>query len=200
MGKRNKGVGTTMHRLIFFVCLFLGANFSFAQGLPSEILTLPKELQGDIPWFAMVIKDGEESYNGVLSKDKLKSIAKQKNSKRVVFVFYATWCISCKEGLARLGSKATELEKSGVMVILINVGEGDYAKVNRWMTGYVKEGWLLGYDKFNNMPANFGLSKNGGEMPLPGTLLLDQDLHPLMLIGQEGSDFPQILFPPELKK
>lgn len=190
-----------MYRLIFFVCLFLLVNSSFAQGSPSVILTMPKELQGDdVPWFAMVVKDGDDSYNGVLSKDKLKALIKQKNSKRVVFAFYATWCISCKEGLARLGNKARELEKSGVMVVLINVGEDDYAKVNKWLSGYEKEGWLLGYDKFNNIPANFGLSKNGGEMPLPGTLLLDQDLRPLMLIGQEGADFPQILFPTELKK
>jgi len=183
-----------MCRLIFFVCLFCLANFSFAEGRLSEMLSLPRELQGELPWFAMVSKDGEETYNGILTKDKLKSIVAQKNSKRVVLDFYATWCIPCREGLTRLNEKAAELEINGVLVVLVNVGEEkDYAEINKWVSRYAKDSWLLGFDKFNNLPANFGLSKNGGEMPLPGTLLLDKNLRPLLLIGNEGDDFIQIL-------
>jgi len=182
-----------MLRLIFFACLAL-ANFSFAQDRSSVRLSLTKELQGELPWFAMVAKDGEDTYNGVLSKDKLKAAAAQKNSKRVVLAFYATWCIPCREGLTKLSSNAAELEKNGVLVVLVNVGEDDYVKINKWINTYAKNGWLLGFDKFNNMPANFGLSKNGEEMPLPKTLLLDQNLRPIMLIGQEGDDFPRILY------
>jgi thiol-disulfide isomerase/thioredoxin len=189
MGEGDKGVGTAMRRLIFFVCLVFLANFSFAQK-PSERLPLPKELQSELPWFAVVAKDGEGTYNGILNKDKLKAIAKQKNSKRVVLSFYATWCIPCREGLARMSNKAAELEKDGVLVVLINVGEDDYGKISEWVSGYVKDEWLLGFDRFNNLPENFGLSKKGSEMPLPRTLLLDQNLRPLLLIGQEGDDFP----------
>lgn len=186
-------MGAAMRRLIFFASLFFLANFSFAQGKKSEILPLPKELQSELPWFAVSAKDGDGAYNGVLNKEQLKSVARQKNSKRVVLAFYATWCMPCREGLLRLSKKAAELEKSGVLVVLINVGEDDYGKINKWVSGYAKDGWLLGFDKFNNLPENFGLSKNGGEMPLPRTLLLDQDLRPLMLIGYEGDDYPQIL-------
>jgi len=193
MGKRVKGVGATMRRLIFFACLFFLANMSFAEGRRSERFSLPKELQGELPWFAMFIKDGDGTYNGVLSKDKLKAIAKQKNSKRVVFAFYATWCIPCREGLTLISNNADELEKNGVLVVLVNVGEEDFTKVNKWVNGYVKDGWLLGFDKFNNIPESFGLSKRDSEMPLPKTLLLNNDLRPLMLIGQEGDDFIQIL-------
>jgi thiol-disulfide isomerase/thioredoxin len=192
MGKGDKGMGTTMHRLIFFACLAFLANFSFAQK-PSERLSMPKELQSELPWFAMVEKDGEGIYNGVLSKDRLKILAAQKNSKRVVLAFYATWCIPCREGLTKLSEKAAELEKGNVLVVLVNVGEDDYAKTNKWVNKYVKNGWLLGFDKFNNLSGNFGLSKPGEEMPLPRTLLLDQNLRPLMLIGYEGDDYPQIL-------
>jgi len=95
--------------------------------------------------------------------------------------------------LARMSKKATELEKDRVMIVLVNVGEDDCGKISKWVNEYVKDGWLLGFDRFNNLPENFGLSKNGAEMPLPKTLLLDQNLRPLMLIGQEGDDFPQIL-------
>jgi len=194
MGKGDKGMDTAMHRLIILICLSFLANFSFAEGKPSERLPLTKQLQGEIPWFALVAKDGENIYNGVLSKDKLKAIMKQRDSKRVVFVFYATWCIPCKEGIAKMSNNAADLEKSGILVVLINVGEADYAKSSKFVSMYVKDEWLFGFDKFNNMPENFGLSKKGdSQMPLPKTLLLDQDLKPILLIGNEGDDFPQIL-------
>ncbi|MCL1956686.1 MAG: TlpA family protein disulfide reductase [Fibromonadales bacterium] len=187
-------MGTKMCRLIFIACIAFLANLSFAEDKPSVRLPLPKELMSDIPWFALVIKNGEDSYTGVLSKDKLKSIAQQKNSQRVVFAFYATWCIPCKEGIAKMSANAAELEKGGVLVVLINVGETDYAKTDKWVRGYMKDSWLLGFDRFNNIPESFGLSKKGdSQMPLPKTLLLDQDLRPILLIGNEGDDFPLIL-------
>jgi len=188
-------MGTTMHRLIFIACLAFSASFSFAEGKPSERLPLTKQLQqGEIPWFALVTKDGESNYNGVLSKDKLKAIIKQRNSKRVVFAFYATWCIPCKEGIAKMSNNSADLEKNGVLVFLINVGEADFVKSSKFVSMYVKDEWLFGFDKFNNMPENFGLSKKGdSQMPLPKTLLLDQDLNPLLLLGDEGDDFIQIL-------
>lgn len=183
---------TSMHRLIFLACFCL-ANLSFAQKL-SERLALPPALQGELPWFAMVAMDNEGTYNGVLNRDQLQSIVKQKNSRRVVFAFYATWCVSCKESLAKLSNNAAELEKNGVVVILANVGEEkDYAEINKWVSGYVRGGWYLGFDKFNNVPTAFGLSKKGAEMPLPGTLLLNKDLRPLLLLGNEGDDFIKIL-------
>jgi len=183
-----------MRRLIFLICLSFSASFSFVDGKLSERLQLPKELQGELPWFALVAKDGEDTYNSVLNRDKLKAFVQQKNSKRVVFTFYATWCVPCREGIARMANNAAELEKSGVLVVLINVGEADYAKSGKWVSGYMKDGWLAGFDKFNNMPEKFGLSKKGdSQMPLPKTLLLDQDLKPILLIGNEGDDFPQIL-------
>ncbi|MDR2555739.1 MAG: redoxin domain-containing protein [Fibromonadaceae bacterium] len=186
-------MGTILFRLIFFICISFLVNFSFAQKT-SEKLPLPKELQNELPWFALVAKDEAGTYNGVLTKDKVKAIAAQRKSKRVVLSFFATWCIPCREGLARMNKKAAELEKNGVLVVLVNVGEDDYGKVSKWVSGYAKNEWLLGFDKFNNVPENFGL-KHNGEMPLPRTLILDPDLRPLMLIGDEGDDFPNVAYP-----
>jgi len=186
-------MGTKMRGLIFIASFVFLANLAFAQVKKSEIVPLTKELKGELPWFAMVAKDGD-AYNGVLSKDKLKAIIKQRNSKRVVFSFYATWCLPCREGIAKMSNNATELEKSGVLVVLINVGEADFVKSSKFVSMYIKDEWLAGFDKFNNIPENFGLSKKGDkQMPLPKTLLLDQDLKPLLLIGDEGDDFLQIL-------
>jgi len=187
-------MGTEMRRLMFIACIAILANLSFAQVKLSERIPLSKQLEGEIPWFALVAKDGESTYNGVLSKDKLKSIAQQRSSRRVVFVFYATWCVPCREGIAKLSNNSAELEKSGILIVLINVGEADYAKSGKFVSTYVKDEWLFGFDKFNNVPEKFGLSKKGdAQMPLPKTLLLDQDFKPLLLIGNEGDDFPQIL-------
>jgi len=182
-----------MRRLIFICLLFL-VNLSFAQGKLSERIPLPKQLEGELPWFALTVKDGENSYYGVMNKDKIKSVAQQRNSKRVAFVFFATWCLPCREGIAKMATNAAELESHGVLIVLINVGEADYAKSSKFVSTYIKDEWLLGFDKYNNMPEKLGLSKKGdAQMPLPKTLLLDQDLKPLLLIGDEGDDFPQLL-------
>jgi len=179
-------------RLIAIAAFLTG--LAFAQGKPSEIIPLPKQLEGELPWFALTAKDGENTYNGVLSRDQLKAIAQQRNSKRVVFVFYATWCLPCREGIAKLSNNSAELEKNGILIVLINVGEADYAKSGKFVSTYIKDEWLFGFDKYNNIPGKLGLSKKGDkQMPLPKTLLLDQDLKPLLLIGNEGDDFPQIL-------
>jgi len=186
-------MGTAMFRLIFFVCLAFLANFSFAQKT-SEKIPLPHELQSELPWFALVAKDDGGTYNGVLTKDKVKAIAAQKNSKRVVMSFWATWCEKCLEGLAKMSNKAAELEKNGVLVVLVNVGEDDYAKVSKVAGKYAKNDWMLGFDRFNNLPENFGL-KLSGEIQLPRTLILDKDLRPSLLIGYEGDDFPNVAYP-----
>jgi len=170
------------------------ANFSFAE--KSERINLPKELQSEIPWFALVAKDDAGSFNGVLSKDKVKAIAAQKNSKRVVLSFFATWCEKCLRGLTQMSNKAAELEKNGILIVLVNVAEteDDYNKVSKVASKYAKDGWLLGFDKFNNVPENFGLKRNG-EIELPRTLVLDKDMRPLLLIGYEGDDFPNVVYP-----
>ena len=186
-------VAVTVRLALFFALLMVLAGFSFAG--PSEKLPLPKQLQvAKLPWFALDAKDGEGTYNEIINNDKLKEIARQRNSKRVVFAFFATWCLPCRDGLRLLSEKNEELKKHGILVVLINVGENDYVKTGKWIEEYAKKDWLLGFDKFSNLPENFGLSKHGAEMPLPATLVLDSDLRPLMLIKREGDDYPQILW------
>jgi len=178
---------------LFSVLLMFSTVFSFAEN--SKKLPLPKELQAaNTPWFALDMRDGEGTYNGVMNNDKLKEIVRQKNGKRVVFAFFATWCIPCHEGLKLLGSKNDELKKNGIQVVLVNVGEKDYDKTYKWVKEYAKEDWPLCFDKYSNLPESFGLSKQGEDMPLPATLIFDSDLKPLMLIGQEGDDYLQILW------
>ncbi len=187
-------MGTAMRRLaLLFALPLFSAVFCFAEN--SVKLPLPKELQAaNLPWFALDMKDGDGTYNGVINNDKLKEAIKQKNGKRVVFAFFATWCLPCRVGLKLLGEKNDELKKRGILVVLVNIGERDYFKTDKWVKEYAKEGWPLCFDKYNNLPESFGLTKQGVEMPLPATLVLDQNLRPLMFIGQEGDDYPQLLW------
>ena len=185
-------MGAAMRRLIFFVCLALIMPL---LAKPSEKLPLPKELQaGEVSWFAVTAKDENGTYNDVINRDKLKEIAKQNSSKRVILAFFATWCIPCREGVKLMGEKANELKEKGILVVLVNVGEDGYGKISEWAKQYAKEEWLLGFDKYANLPEKFGLSKQGNDMPFPRTLVLDSNLSPLMLVGQEGDDYPQILW------
>ena len=163
---------------IILVSVFL----AFASG-PSEKLPLPP-----VPFFAMDAQDGENTYNAVINSHKIKEIAKQRGSKRIVISFFATWCIPCREGLKILSDNASELEKKGVLVFLANAGESDYIKVSNWVKKYAKEQWLIGYDKYNNFL--------GSDMPLPKTLITTAELQPLAFIGKEGEDFLQIILAP----
>ncbi|MCL2281867.1 MAG: TlpA family protein disulfide reductase [Fibromonadales bacterium] len=170
-----------------FILLAVLAGFSFAKD--SEKLPLPKELQAEeLPWLAM---DG--TYGSIINKTSLKELA-QKSGQRIVFAFFATWCVPCREGLKLMNEKAGNLKDNGVLVVLINVGEDDYGKVEKFANKYAKKDWVLGFDKFGNIPEKFGLKKQDAEMPYPRTLVLDSNLRPLMLIGTEGDDFPQVLW------
>jgi len=188
-------MGTAMRR-IAYILISLSALAVFAK--PTEKLPLPKELQAaELPWFAFDAKDGD----GVINRDNLKELAKQKKYRKVVFSFFATWCVACREGLKKISDNSNELKKNGVLVVLVNVAEKyleNYSrkKIDEWarQNGYLKDEWLLVFDKFSNSLEDFGLQKNESEeAPLPRTLITDGNLRPLMLIGEEGEDFLRIL-------
>jgi len=181
--------------------MLLSALAVFAE--PTKKLPLTNELQAEeLPWFAFDAKDGKGTYEKVVNKDNLRDLAKQKKYRRVVFSFFATWCVLCRDGLKEISSHSAELEKKGVLVVLVNVAEKgmeSYSrkKIEEWARkeGYLVEGWLLVFDQFSNSLGDFGLQKSGSmeEAPLPRTLIADSNLRPLMLIGQEGDDYLQIL-------
>jgi thiol-disulfide isomerase/thioredoxin len=198
MGERNHEVGTTMRRIIFSFVL-LSALAIFAK--PSEKLPLPKELQAaEMPWFAFDAKDENGTYEKVINRDNLKEFARQKKYRKVVFSFFATWCVPCREGLKKISDNSEELKKKGILVVLVNVAEKgleDYnrGKIESWAkeNRYFREEWLLVFDQFSNSLEDFGLQKSGStEAPLPRTLITDGNLKPLMLIGSEGEDYLKI--------
>jgi thiol-disulfide isomerase/thioredoxin len=187
-------------RRIAYSFVLLSALAVFAK--PSEKLPLPKELLAEeLPWFAFDAKDNNGTYDKVINRDNLKEFAKQKKYRKVVFSFFATWCVPCREGLKRMSDNSAELKTKGVLVVLVNVAEKgleNYSrrKIDEWIkqNKYFREEWLIVFDQFSNSLEDFGLQKNGStEAPLPRTLIADYNLRPLMLIGEEGDDYLQIL-------
>jgi len=199
MGDGNYEVGTAMHRITYALVL-LAALAALAK--PSEKLPLPKELQAkEMPWFAFDAKDGNGTYQKTINRDNLKEFAKQKKYRKVVFCFFATWCVSCREGLKKINDNAEELKKKNILVVLVNVAEKEvedynYGKIDEWASQnqYFMDEWLLAFDQFSNSLEDFGLQKNeSAEAPLPRTLITDSNLRPLILIGNEGDDYLRIL-------
>jgi len=178
-------------RIALLTAVFFAA-FSFAE--QSKRFPLPKELQGDvIPNFFVLSGDNR----GELYRDDLKKNAEEANAKRIVLSFFATHCVSCREEFAILRKNKNELEKRGVQVYLIDVGEDIHtygSKVSEFVEKYAGNAFPFYFDPYGNSLRNFGLAKSA-DAPLPLTLILNSDLRALgVLIGKMGSDFPQVLW------
>jgi thiol-disulfide isomerase/thioredoxin len=178
---------------LLFLLLSFALSFASSETMPekSQIIPLTTQLQKDaLPWF--VARDRVDQKP--LSTNDLKTIVAPE-AKRVALVFFATWCVPCVEGTMILRNNQAELDKNGVQVILVNAGETDVPKIESWIKKYGNENWPLILDKFKNVQRNTGLiSDTVTEIVFPKTILLDNKLKPLLLIGAEGKDWPEILW------
>jgi len=167
--------------------------FSFAQ--KSTRLALPNELkQGIVPDFFVLEKNGIDE----LYRDDIKEAVKKTGAKRVVLSFFATYCVPCREEFAILKNNKGELEKRGILIYLIDVGEDirSYgAKVSEMAEKYAGGAFPCYFDPNAILLKNFGLVKKGEDPSLPLTLILNSNLQAVgILKGQMGSDFPQVLW------
>jgi thiol-disulfide isomerase/thioredoxin len=180
-----------MKYAIMFSLLFFALSFAASEAMPSQILQLTPQLEkGALAWFVARDKADQKP----ITKKDLETIIDPK-AKRVALVFFATWCVPCIEGTTLLRDNQAELEKNGVQVILVNAGESDVPKIESWIKKYGSENWPLILDKFKNIQKSTGLiSETVTEIVFPKTILLDNKLKPLLLIGAEGKDWPEILW------
>jgi alkyl hydroperoxide reductase subunit AhpC len=100
--------------------------------------------------------------------------------------------------MKRLADEADKVAKRGVRVVLVNVSESDVSKVHKWVKDYGDPKWPLIMDTRAQMVVPFGLAKKGAPVSLPQTLVLDNALAPLFLLGTEGDDWPEVLWENEL--
>jgi len=166
--------------------------FSFAQ--KSTRLALPSELkQGIIPDFFVLEKNGIDE----LYRDDIKEAVKKTGAKRVVLSFFATYCVPCREEFAILKKNKGELEKHGILIYLIDVGE-DIRSSGVKVSEMVKNAgstFPYYFDPNVILFKSFGLIKRGEDPSLPLTLILDSNLQALGILKDKmGSDFPQVLW------
>jgi len=163
--------------------------FSFAQ--KSTRMALPSELkQGIIPDFFVLEKNGIDE----LYRDDIKEAVKKTGAKRVVLSFFATYCVPCREEFAILKKNKGELEKRGILIYLIDVGE-DIRSSGGKAIEMAGGAFPCYFDPNAILFRSFGLARQGEEPGLPLTLILDSNLQAVgILKGKMGSDFPQVLW------
>jgi len=182
----------TSAKAIILFCLSFALSFAAesAELERSQILPLTAELQKGTPWFAARTRDATKPFT---KKDLENLIGPQ--TKRVALVFFASWCIPCREGVIRLRDNQAELDKNGVLVVLVNVGETELPKIENWVKTNGNEKWPVVLDKFKSISLKTGLiSDSETEFIFPKTIVLDYQLKPILLIGAEGKDWPKVLW------
>jgi peroxiredoxin len=168
---------------------------SFGAGQSKKLSPLPPELQGSaVPNFFMLAPDNETR----LSKKGLEAEAKKLGAKRVVFSFFATWCLNCRAEFSNLKKSFGKLKEKGAQVYLIDVGEDlirDGKKVGDFVKEYSGNLFPFYFDKNANLLKAFGLvDKSATEFSLPVIVVMDSDLRVLEVFTDIGDDFPQILW------
>ncbi len=171
--------------VLFFACMTLAAP----AGTLSKIIPLPENISDSLPWFAVREWGG---VNAPFTKVHLQKMAASSN--RVALVYFATWCVPCREGIARIVRNREQLNRQGLKVVFVNVGERDEELVKKWISKMDLQGWNIVMDPFGRMTEGFGLVGENARMDLPKTLVLDKETSPLFLLGQEGDDFPEVLW------
>ena len=174
---------------ILGIVLLLGTVWAGAQ--MSQRLDLPTPLKTtQLPWFAA--RDGKDA-DQPFTRRQLEA-AVTPSTRRVALVYFATWCLPCRAGVRKLSQNLDALERHGVQVVLVNVGEADAEAVRRWVREFGSDRWPLIADNYGRLTEAFGLVTSGETMALPRTLLLDSKLKPLLLIGEEKADWPELLW------
>ncbi|MCL2688487.1 MAG: TlpA family protein disulfide reductase [Chitinispirillia bacterium] len=173
--------------MIILTVLF---SVSFAQAELSVRLELPEQLKRNtLPQFSARDRDGENLFQ----RRHLERMI-EPEAKRVVLVFFATWCVPCAKSAMTIKKTGNSLKENGVQVVFVNAGERDVGAIHKWIKQYGDPSLPLIIDNRSQMSGAFGLLEPNGTTIVPKKLVLDRKLKPLFLLGAEGSDFPGVLW------
>lgn len=176
-----------MRLVLLLLAFFVLLPQSLLAG-ESVRMPLPAEIKDSLPWFAVrEIRDN----NTPFTKTHLQQLAK-KNS-RVALVYFATWCIPCRAGLKQIALNQQEIQSAGTAIVLVNVGERDTEKVRLFLKKASAGDIPAITDPYGRMTEAFGLVKEGQTIVLPKTIIVDSDVKPMLLVGEEGCDYLKIL-------
>ena len=155
----------------------------------SRSIELPKTIADSLPWFAI----REFSDNMIpWTRSHLAKMAQK--SDRTALVYFATWCVPCRAGIKRLVEQIDDLNKNKVSVVLVNIGERDESLIKNWIQKTNASKFKIVHDPFKRLTEGFGLVKEGEEITLPRTIVVDSQLKPLFMLSEEGQDWPQVLW------
>jgi peroxiredoxin len=173
-----------------FVALFAIVTFfsTSAFAADSQKLPLPEAMKDSLPWFAVRELQND---NSPFTRVHLQRLA-QKND-RVALVYFATWCIPCRAGIKQVVAHQAEIEKAGTAIVLVNVGERETAKVKNFLTKLSADKIASVTDPYGRLTEGFGLVKEGQNISLPRTSVVDKSMKVLQLIGEEGDDYIKLL-------
>jgi len=104
----------------------------------------------------------------------------------VALVFWATWCLPCREGIERLNVAAVRLREAGVSVVLVNYGESEETVRNFF--GGRDCAFPIVLDRFKISEAYYIMSDRSGGS-LPRTVLICSDGIVAAIYGAEGRDY-----------
>jgi alkyl hydroperoxide reductase subunit AhpC len=96
--------------------------------------------------------------------------------------------------MKKLVESRQELEQNGVKVILVNAGEREEAKIKKMVETLGATVFPVVLDPYKRLSEGIGLIKEGENIALPMTLVVDNAAKPVFMIGQEGSDWPSVLW------
>jgi len=166
---------------ILFASLLLLAP-DFAQAKQSEILHKSGEaiIGQPAPWVSGWTLD-DQVFN-------LKKAFEDPAVKRVAFVFWATWCAPCKEGMKRLCSAKGKLDANGVKVVLFNMDEQSELEKVRKFVRQNSVSFPVVLDPYGRAKTPY-LDDGNGSLSLPRTVIVGRDGKVIRIIGSEGDDY-----------
>lgn len=174
--------------VLFFVLLFSTASVAAEPMALSQKIPLPAIIQDSLPWFAVFELQND---NSPFTRNHLNALAQK--SERVALVYYATWCIPCREGLKQISTNLEGLAAAKTSFVLVNVGEREKDLITRYLAKFSLEKMPAVVDPFGRLTEGFGLIKEGENIDLPRTVVVDRNLRPVLMVGAEGADYIQIL-------
>lgn len=175
----------------FVTCLLLalcGLLWAAPSG-PSRIVALPPAVSDSLKWFAAREMGGS---NKPFTRTHLEKLAAKND--RVALVYFATWCVPCRAGIKKLVETRAELEKNGVKVVLVNAGERDESQIKKMVDGLGGNVFPVILDPYKRLSEGIGLVGEGKNIALPMTLVVDKSGKPMFMVGEEGNDWPSVLW------
>ena len=183
IARSRKATRPSLVVLFFVVLLFSSASFAAEAATQSQKIPLPVAIRDSLPWFAVFELQND---NAPFTRNHLNALA-QKNER------VATWCIPCREGLKQISTNAEALAAAKTSVVLVNVGEREKDMLTKYLAKFSLEKLPAVVDPFGRLTEGFGLIKEGENIDLPRTVVVDKKMHPSFMIGAEGADYIQIL-------